>query len=345
MRAVPVLAAAWWSAAAGVALAVTLLGRTLPVGAGSRDSAGTVLHGVPAATLSPLVALLALAGAALATGMLRARPGAPARVRAATTAAAGVVAAGAVLLADASVLARLGYLPVILVRAPFDERFRDAFPAYVAPGVVLQYVALGGAVLLGWAAVLSSRRVRGACSTCGRSPRHPDQHWRTPQRAAVWGRRWAVVAAVIPALYAATRLAWVAGYPLGLERDDYDALVRDGMLPAALGLAVFALVGSVLTLGLFQRWGEVFPRWMVGLAGRRVPVALAVVPATVVAVAIVPASIALLAVAPAQLGTSAAGWAALGPMLLWPLWGPALGAATYAYHLRRRPACTVCGQG
>ena len=27
-------------------------------------------------------------------------------------------------------------------------------------------------------------------------------------------------------------------------------------------------------LGLVQRWGEVFPRWMIGLSGRRVPIAL-----------------------------------------------------------------------
>jgi hypothetical protein len=33
-----------------------------------------------------------------------------------------------------------------------------------------------------------------------------------------------------------------------------------------------------------------------------------------------------------------------GPALLWPLWGPALGAATLAYHLRRRDACRHCNR-
>ena len=37
-------------------------------------------------------------------------------------------------------------------------------------------------------------------------------------------------------------------------------------------------------LGLVQRWGEVFPRWMVGLAGRRVPMGLAVIPASLASV-------------------------------------------------------------
>ncbi len=40
-------------------------------------------------------------------------------------------------------------------------------------------------------------------------------------------------------------------------------------------------------LGLVHRWGEVFPRWMIGLAGRRVPIALAVVPASLVSVLLI----------------------------------------------------------
>ena len=46
-------------------------------------------------------------------------------------------------------------------------------------------------------------------------------------------------------------------------------------------------------LGLVQRWGEVFPRWMIGLAGRRVPIALAVVPASLVSVLLIVGGIAI----------------------------------------------------
>ena len=38
-------------------------------------------------------------------------------------------------------------------------------------------------------------------------------------------------------------------------------------------------------------------------------------------------------------------WSAGTPALLWPLWGAALGAATLAYHRRRRGACRSCGRG
>jgi hypothetical protein len=43
-------------------------------------------------------------------------------------------------------------------------------------------------------------------------------------------------------------------------------------------------VGAALTLGLVQRWGEVFPGWMFGLARRRIPIALVVIPASIVSV-------------------------------------------------------------
>ncbi len=99
-----------------------------------------------------------------------------------------------------------------------------------------------------------------------------------PRRRGALGRAAALVAAAIPTFYAVTRIAWVLGIPLGFSPDDVAQLAGDDGWVAALGLGGFALVGAVLTLGLFQRWGEVFPRWTVGLAGRRVPVALAVVP-------------------------------------------------------------------
>ena len=35
--------------------------------------------------------------------------------------------------------------------------------------------------------------------------------------------------------------------------------------------------------------------------------------------------------------------AAMGPAMLWPLWGVALAAAALAYYYRRRGICTRCG--
>ena len=54
-----------------------------------------------------------------------------------------------------------------------------------------------------------------------------------------------------------------------------------------LSLGFGYVVGLQVMLGLVQRWGEVFPRWMIGLAGHRVPIALAVVPASLASVLLI----------------------------------------------------------
>ncbi|GIE31532.1 hypothetical protein Ait01nite_045770 [Actinoplanes italicus] len=79
---------------------------------------------------------------------------------------------------------------------------------------------------------------------------------------------------------------------------------------------------------------------MLPLAGRPVPVRLATVPATIVAILVASASIWVLT---GDHDTSLFD-GAVAPVLLWPLWSVALGAATYAYHLRRRPPCPRCGR-
>ena len=99
----------------------------------------------------------------------------------------------------------------------------------------------------------------------------------------------------------------------------------------------------MLTFGLVERWGEVFPRWIPILGCRQVPLALAVVPASIVAVLVTNAGLmfwrtTLTGGFPLgdMLITLGDSWAALAPELLWPLWGAALGGATLAYYLRRR---------
>ncbi len=164
------------------------------------------------------------------------------------------------------------------------------------------------------------------------------------------------LAMVAPVLYAIPRYAWMLGIPLGMSAADFQRDQARGIFISGLFLATFGLVGSVLMLGLIQRWGEVFPRWMVGLSGRRVPLALAVVPAALVSVLLLVGGLGI--------------WSGLGPMvaalqsegiegielivevffqlggtLLFPLWGAALVVATLAYYFRRRGPCRVCGRG
>ena len=102
-------------------------------------------------------------------------------------------------------------------------------------------------------------------------------------------------------------------------------------------------------LGLVQRWGEVFPRWMLGLAGRRVPIALAVIPAAIMAVLFMVAGIAIWSgfdqMADAAQATGQNVWIVVGPVLLFPVWGIALALATSGYYYRRSGPCGVCGRG
>ena len=185
------------------------------------------------------------------------------------------------------VLAFAGYSPMLLIGAPFgwpDVDYADVFDAPLLFGL---WAVVGGLLLsptlLAW-----QRRTAGACVACGR--RDAAETWTRPAAAARWGKVATYVAAAIPLTYAVTRLAWVVAIPLGITSEFLGEMQDNGMIWAAAGLGGFAVVGAVLTLGLVQRWGEVFPRWMVGLAGRRVPIKLATVPATIVAVAVASAS-------------------------------------------------------
>jgi hypothetical protein len=128
------------------------------------------------------------------------------------------------------------------------------------------------------------------------------------------------------------------------------------MWTSGLFLATFGLVGALLMLGLVQPWGEVFPRWMIGLAGRRVPIALAVVPAALVSVLLVVGGIVIWAGLAGMAANLAAAGAQgmelimgiifqVGPTLLFPVWGVALAVATLGYYYRRRGPCRVCGRG
>ncbi len=157
-----------------------------------------------------------------------------------------------------------------------------------------------------------------------------------------------VLALVVPVIYALTRYAWALGIPLGMTQEAWRSGQESGLWISGLSLATFGLVGAALTLGLAQRWGEVFPRWMVGLAGRRVPIALAVVPASIMAVLLTVGGISIVSVYGQMSGAAAAGGldmeTMVGPVALFPVWGAALAAATLGYYYRRRGPCGVCGR-
>lgn len=294
-----------------------------------------------------VLAALGATGVVLAGIMLWQRPpsgraGVRHRVPVITAVLLGLVLA--VALPDYRLLATIAYLPILAVLWLVDA-LPEGIELDAWPLIHMAVVSVAGVAWL-VAARWYRRRTEAACGRCGRGAR--QSRWSRPEVVARWARLCVGVAVVIPVGYAITRYAWALGIPLGVRQQLLDEL-GDGVWAGA-ALATLAVGGAVLTLGLVQRWGEVFPRWTMRLRGRPVPVWLAVVPAT--AVSVVVASAGLMFVrfwALGEIGESfpgveadVAGWL---PEMFWPLWGAALAAAAYAYRLRRRGTCTACGRG
>ncbi|WP_454293787.1 hypothetical protein [Salana multivorans] len=264
------------------------------------------------------------------------RGSAPAGLTPARVALAVVVPLLAILAlaatCDANPLALAGYLPAVLVGSLFSAELREGLAAVPWPQLLAQLAVIGTTIVTVVAALHVLDTLRGDM---------PRPRWQQPPSAARWGRVAVVVAVVVPLLYATTRIAWVLGWPIGFDAEAYAA--TGGDVRTGLVLAAGALVGCVLTIGLVRPWGERFWRWLPVLGGRPVPVALAVVPASIVAAMLLPAGISMTVAAAEQLGVASIGslsdnWAAIGVTFLWPLWSVALAAATFAYALRRRAA-------
>ena len=114
-------------------------------------------------------------------------------------------------------------------------------------------------------------------------------------------------------------------------------------------LSVVSEALAFLTVGLVSRWGEIVPRWIPLLGGRRVPTLAAVVPAGAGAAILTVLwtwTFVMLCLGRTVDGTTStglhlAGWqvpafiACYGPLLAW---GPLLGIVTVAYYRRRRTA-------
>jgi hypothetical protein len=326
---VPGAAAVWSGAYAVTALAWTLGAPGYPF-----DPEDTSLAGgsglIASASWAPaalgIVATLAfLLAAVLALAAARGQT-LHGRTRAAVIGVALLLAVPlALVVPGAQLLALAGYAPIFVVGLPFGwpSDGQSYLDAWTWP-VINQVICLVGGAL--WARVALAHLDRGALLDMARR----------------WSR-WAVaVAATVPLLYAAERMAWALGIPLGTSRSVVADLDHGDGQWAAMGLGLGALVGAVLTLGLVQRWGEVFPRWMIGLRGHRVPLSLAVVPGGCVAVLVTAAGVTVVrewitggfGVLPA---------ASVLPALLWPVWGVALATATAGYYRRRseKPVSTA----
>jgi len=264
--------------------------------------------------------------------------------------AAGTLLAGVLLLlmTGLDLVVLIGYLPYTISSLLLGKEIGQVLlKGWIQWATIHQLICLTGGFLWLAATVRYARFSGNACLYCGR--RDGPEDWKGPNQAARWGRMAVYIAIVAPLLYAITRYAWVLGFPLGMSEKHLRQGQESGIWISGLFLANFGLVGVILMLGLVQRWGEVFPRWMIGLAGRRVPITLAIVPASFVSVLLIVGGISIWSKY-AQLANAAAAsgedmMIVVGPTLLFPVWGVALAIATLGYFYRRRGQCKVCGRG
>ncbi|MDA8371195.1 MAG: hypothetical protein M0026_15205 [Nocardiopsaceae bacterium] len=321
-------------------------------------------HGFPYAPgnmdpeVGPVVGKLG-PGAAWAAVLLAGAPAAlvgTAMLRGVRTGRRPLIAAGALLavmllllMTDVGLLQLVGYAPYgvfgLLTGAEIGHAYLDSLLRWSTANQVL---CLLGGFLWAAATIGYARRAGGACLSCGR--RGSGGGWNGRRSAARWGRFAVYTAMAVPLFYALTRFAWALGIPLGISEGLLRRGQETGMWTSGAFLAAFGVVGAVLTLGLVQRWGEVFPRWMVGLAEKRVPIALAVVPASFVSVLMTVGGIAMWSgyaqMVSGSVTGSGGGMGVIGaaPTALFPVWGMALAAAALAYYYRRRGACPDCGR-
>ncbi|MFF5204533.1 hypothetical protein [Streptosporangium sp. NPDC000396] len=204
------------------------------------------------------------------------------------------------------------------------------FPA----GFLSRTACLAGALLMGAVALTQQRRIRGGCASCGRV-----EDARPPVRTPVWAA-FAATAGCVGRIIAQLIVGFDAG-PLGVGVD------------AVLFEVGFVLAGTLLPWALVFSWGTVFPRWVPGLAGRRVPRWLVLGPGAGISVAMtVYFGMILTNMVVAALGgvPNLGFGGALPDAFYWVsvpmycLWGVMLGVAAIAYGRRTRPRCHRCGR-
>ncbi|TDB82094.1 hypothetical protein E1182_03075 [Micromonospora sp. KC721] len=235
-------------------------------------------------------------------------------------AAAGSWAAAALLLVVAFPLHLLFEVPAALAGRPSD--WRD---------LVARLVLVTGGVLFA-----------GLATACDpqRGPVAPG--YRPVPR---WTRRWAYVAVALPVIgWAVPHGLWMLGVPFGISERQLDDIHQGLSTWTGVAITLVPPLASLLVLGLVQRWGQQFPRWVPGLGGRPVPRLLAVVPAGVVALALVTYGALSVAAFVRQVLADDLrwadlweGWAVVATPLVFVGWGVSLGVTATGYALATRP--------
>lgn len=218
---------------------------------------------------------------------------------------------------------------------------------------------MAAAVLVGGTALAAGRRLRGGCLGCGRPARRTPAGSsgstgpvgaETPGIAGTDGEVrapwWAFAAGYAAVLGCVIRFG--AQALIGFGPEAAPATGSAGRVAGLAFLAAAALAGTLLPLAQVHRFGRTWPRWVLGLAGRRVPRWLVLGPGLGVSVGMT----AYFGTGLVQLLTEPASAAQADPYPSWFMgvamsaylvWGAGLGVAALSYRLLTRPRCTWCG--
>jgi hypothetical protein len=218
---------------------------------------------------------------------------------------------------------------------------RDGNSDWVAFGERLGSAAVG--VLVIATATSWRRRTSGVCPRCGHAHSPDVLGVERPAPCAATERvcriAYAGCCAFLP--YLALHGLHFAGLAPWLDHLYSDQSILPGPPLLVFAVLVIGLVGPAvfLLLGLVRPWGMVFPRWCLGLAGKRVPRFLPLAPVWLVAPTL------------ALYGTGSFGYALVAgynviglggaASLAFGGYGWALGVAAVSYQRRSRPVCVV----
>lgn len=162
----------------------------------------------------------------------------------------------------------------------------------------------------------------------------------TEQPVPRWAERLAHLIPLLTLPSGLWRLGLAAGFSLGMEDGNGDPVHLQGWeIPYVVALSIFAELVALTAFGLVRPWGEVVPRWIPFIGGRRVAPYAAIIPAIL-------GSLALIAIwsygfrdifNPDGLpfGSTAGAVLMLSCYAPLNLWGPALLLLTWAYYRRR----------
>ncbi|MCC5481222.1 hypothetical protein [Streptomyces barringtoniae] len=158
-----------------------------------------------------------------------------------------------------------------------------------------------------------------------------------PPRWAVWAAH-LVTLVVLPS--GVWRIVMVIGFPAGYTETGFEPFETLGAKVWMLTLSVLSELVAFLTIGLVRQWGEIVPRWIPLVGGRRVRPVAAIVPAALGAatLTLIWANVPWWWTYPHE-NMTPAGNLIVG-ILYQPLflWGPLTAAVTISYYRRHRAA-------